>query len=287
MLPPASRLRTGGVQTLPALLMILSGSIHAIVNALIKGGADKAAGRAATDATSAIILLPALLLVPAPGPAWPWLAASAITHAVYLYALVRAYEVGDFSAAYPVLRGVAPLATAMISVGLLGEPASAPNLVGIALIGGSMIALVAGRHLSRSALGWSVLTGLAIAGYTVIDAAGVRAAPTANSYIAWAFVLMGTLTTAMFAVLRGPELLAAMRRQWRPGVAAGVLSIVTYGLALTAFSLGPTAPLAALRETGMVTALLIATFCLGERVTPGRAVAAAGILAGAVAILAG
>ncbi|WBY07202.1 hypothetical protein PIB19_17625 [Sphingomonas sp. 7/4-4] len=69
------------------------------------------------------------------------------------------------------------------------------------------------------------------------------------------------------------------------GRRGGALSILTYGLALSAFALGPTAPLAALRETGMVTALLIATFVLKERVTAGRAVGVAGILGGAVLIL--
>lgn len=267
--------------------MILSGSLHAVVNALIKGGRDKAAGRAATDATSAAILLPALFLVPAPGPAWPWLAASAVVHAVYLYALVRAYEVGDFSAAYPVLRGVAPLATAAVSVGLLGEPISGADLLGIVLIGGSMAALVMGRHLSRAALGWSVGTGVTIAAYTVIDARGVRAAPTANSYIAWLFVLMGVLTPLLFLAVHGPTLPAAMRRQWRPGAIAGALSIATYGLALTAFSMGPTAPLAALRETGMVTDVLIGALAMKECVTAPRAAAVAGVLAGAALILVG
>lgn len=78
-----------------------------------------------------------------------------------------------------------------------------------------------------------------------------------------------------------------MRDQWRPGLAAGALSIVTYGLALFAFRLGPTAPLAALRETGMVTAVLIGAFALRERVTPARAAAVAGVLAGAALILLG
>lgn len=272
--------------TLPALLMILSGSLHAVVNALIKGGRDKAAGRAATDGTSALILLPALLLVPLPTGAWSWLAASAVVHAGYLYALIRAYETGDFSASYPVLRGTAPLVTALVSVGLLGEPASAADLAGVALIGGSMVALVAGRHLGSRALGWSVLTGMFIAGYTVIDARGVRAAPTVASYIAWVFVLMGGLTVAMFAGITRGAVFAAMRDQWRPGAIAGALSIVTYGLALTAFALGPTAPLAALRETGTVTAVLLGAVVLKERVTPARALAVAGVLAGAALILA-
>src|SRR3546814_12165727 len=79
-----------------------SGSIHAIVNAIVKGGRDKMAGRALTDGSSAIILLPATLFVPWPTGAWGWLAASAVLHAFYLFALIRAYQVGDLSAVYPV-----------------------------------------------------------------------------------------------------------------------------------------------------------------------------------------
>src|SRR5882757_9224720 len=103
------------VFTLAALLMIASGSIHAVVNAIVKGGRDKAAGRALTDGTSALVLLPATLLVPLPHGAWGWLAASALLHALYLYALIRAYRVGDLSAVYPVLRGTAPLITALVT----------------------------------------------------------------------------------------------------------------------------------------------------------------------------
>src|SRR3546814_2711158 len=76
-----------------SILMIASGSIHAIVNAIVKGGRDKMAGRALTDGSSAIILLPATLFVPWPTGAWGWLAASAVLHAFYLFALIRAYQV--------------------------------------------------------------------------------------------------------------------------------------------------------------------------------------------------
>jgi hypothetical protein len=58
-------------------------------------------------------------------------------------------------------------------------------------------------------------------------------------------------------------------------------------MALTAFSLGPTAPLAALRETGMLTALAISVFALGEKVTLVRAAAVVAIFGGAALILAG
>jgi drug/metabolite transporter (DMT)-like permease len=273
--------------TLAPLLMIASGSIHAVVNAIVKGGKDKMASRAMTDGSSAIILLPALLIVPLPHGAWGWLAATAMVHALYLYSLIRAYQVSDFSAAYPVLRGTAPLVTAGVTLGLLGEHVSTLAVAGIALIGVSMFVLAIGRHLSRAGFGWAVLTGFTIAAYTVIDAAGVRAAPTPFSYIAWMFVTMGLVIVGLFAILTRGTLFASMRQQWRPGAIAGALSILTYGLALYALSIGPTAPLAALRETGMVTALVIAVVFLKERVTPGRGAAVLGILAGAGLILRG
>jgi drug/metabolite transporter (DMT)-like permease len=273
--------------TVAALMMIASGSIHAVVNAIVKGGRDKAAARALTDAASAIILLPALPLVPLPHGAWGWLAASTLVHGVYLFALVRAYQRADLSTAYPVLRGIAPVLTAIVTIGVLGEPARAGDVVGIVLIASAMFLLVIGRHLDRAALGWSLLTGAMIAAYTVIDARGVRAAPHAASYIVWLFVLMGAVTPVMFAVVTRGGIFRAARSQWRPGVIAGALSIVTYGLALSAFALGPTAPLAALRETGMVTALGIAVFGLKEHVGWQRGAAVGLILAGAAAILAG
>jgi drug/metabolite transporter (DMT)-like permease len=272
---------------LAPLLMIASGSVHAVVNAIVKGGKDKMASRAMTDGSAAVILLPLLLLVPLPHGAWAWLAATALVHALYLYALIRAYQVSDFSSAYPVLRGTAPLVTAGVTLGLLGDHVSTLSIAGIALIGISMFVLAIGRHLSRAGFGWAVLTGFTIAAYTVIDAAGVRAAPTPFSYIAWMFVTMGLVIVGLFAILTRGTVFASMRQQWRPGAIAGALSILTYGLALYALSIGPTAPLAALRETGMVTALIIAVVFLKERVTIGRAMAVLGILAGAGLILRG
>ena len=89
----------------------------------------------------------------------------------------------------------------------------------------------------------------------------------------------------MFSLIARGRLIEGMRAQWRPGLIAGTLSIVTYGLALQAYAMGPTAPLSALRETGMITALLISALFLKERVTLPRAASVAGIFAGAVLIL--
>ncbi|QNQ12166.1 EamA family transporter [Sphingomonas alpina] len=267
--------------------MIASGSVHAVVNAIVKGGKDKASGRAVTDGTSALVLLPATLFVPLPHGAWQWLAASAVIHAFYLYSLVRAYAIGDLSAVYPVLRGSAPLITAGVTIGVLGEHATIAQVAGIAVIGIAMFVMIAGKHIGRQALGWSLLTGLFIAAYTVVDAIGVRAAPTPASYIVWVFVQMGAVVVVMFGIITRGAIFTAAQRQWRPGVIAGILSILTYGMALYALAIGPTAPLAALRETGMVTALVISILVLREPVSRGRVIGVLGILAGAALILAG
>jgi multidrug transporter EmrE-like cation transporter len=143
---------------LASLMMIGSGSIHAVVNAIVKGGRDKMAGRALTDGSSALFMVPAIAFVPWPGSAWPWLAASALFHAFYLFALIRAYQAGDLSAVYPVLRGTAPLITALVTIGVLHEGASLTQVAGIAVIGAAMFAMIAGRHLAADALGWAMLT---------------------------------------------------------------------------------------------------------------------------------
>jgi len=272
-------------ELLAPAMMIASGSIHAVVNAILKGGKDKMAGRAIIDGSSALILLPATLLVPLPTDAWGWLGLSAAIHCLYLYAVVRAFENSDFSAAYPVMRGAAPMLTAALAILIFGEAVSAREILGIAVIGGAVVMLVIGRHLSRAGLGWALFTAAMIGCYTVADAHGVRAAPRPVSYIVWSFVCSGAAIVVMFALLSRGRIFAAALGQWKPGVAAGALSIVTYGLALNAYALGAIAPLAALRETGMVTALAIAIFFLGERVTWMRGLSVVGILGGAALIL--
>jgi hypothetical protein len=71
-----------------------------------------------------------------------------------------------------------------------------------------------------------VLLGITlIAAYTVVDAQGVRAAPTALSYIVWTFVILGGVLGSFFALWRGRAFFAAAAGQWKPGLIAGAPSI--------------------------------------------------------------
>src|SRR3546814_19745104 len=122
------------------------------------------------------------------------------------------------------------------------------ELAGIALVGAAMFVMIAGRHVASNALGWALLTGVFIASYTVIDAHGVRAAPTPASYIVWVFVPMGGGVVAMFGIASRGAHFASAARQWKHCVMAGARWIFTYGLALWAVTLGPKVGRASGRE---------------------------------------
>jgi drug/metabolite transporter (DMT)-like permease len=166
------------------------------------------------------------------------------------------------------------------------EAASWLVAAGVALVSVGVITVGLGRKVPARALFWALATGLTIAVYTVLDAQGVRAAPSAPSYIAWFFLTLGVGIGGLFAVWRGPVFILEARSQWKPGLAAGALSIVTYGLAMWAFRLGATPRLAALRETSILFGVGIAVVFLKERVTGPRLAGVAAIAAGAMVLLA-
>ena len=141
-------------------MMIASGSIHAVVNAILKGGKDKMAGRALIDGSSAVLLLPATLLVPLPTAPGAGLPRPRCSHCVYLLALSGARG-------SRLLRGLsdrcaAPrrCVTAALAIGVFGEPSALREMTAIALIGGAMFVMVSGRHIEPQALGWALCTGV-------------------------------------------------------------------------------------------------------------------------------
>ena len=270
-----------------ALIMLVSGLAHAVVSAIMKAGRDKLSGRALIDGFSALLIAPAVFFVPLPAGAWTWLIGSWFVHVLYLVALIKSFEQADMTVAYPIARGLAPLLAATGAVLLFHETISGVVVIGIALISGGVLCIGASHPLKRRALMWAALTGVCIASYTVIDAHGVRLAPSAASYIVWSFVFLGGGIASLFVVWRGKSFIVAAAAQWKPGLAAGLLSIVSYGSALFAFSLGTTPRLAALRETSILFGAAIAVIFLGERFGRLRTMGVLGIAAGAITLLAG
>jgi drug/metabolite transporter (DMT)-like permease len=277
-----------GPAAIASLMMLTSGAAHASVNAVLKSGKDKISSRALIDGFSALIMLPLAFFLPLPAHAWGWLAASGAIHLVYLISLIRAFESADMMVTYPLMRGMAPMLASVVAVSVFHEPVTLAIAAGIGCVSVGVLVAALGRHLDRRVLAWSLLTGASIALYTVADAQGVRAAPSAPSYIVWIFLIDGGIIAVLFAIWRGPKFILAARGEWRAGLAAGVGSIVSYGLALWALRLGATPRLAALRETSVLFGVVIAIVFLKERATPAR-LASAGLigLGAAVLVLAG
>jgi drug/metabolite transporter (DMT)-like permease len=274
------------VENSASILILISGFAHAIVNAILKAGNDKMSRRALIDGFSALILAPVAFFVPLPTNAWHWLIASALVHGLYLFALIKSFEQSDMTVAYPIARGLAPMLAAAGAVALFHEPISATVVIGIIAIALGVMFIGVSHKLKRSALLWALLTGTCIAAYTVIDAQGVRAAPTAMSYIVWTFILLGGALGTFFATWRGRAFFVSAAGQWKPGLVAGALSIVTYGFALLAFRLGATPRLAALRETSILFGTAIAVIFLKERLTGLRLCGVLCIAAGAMILIA-
>ena len=267
--------------------MIGSGLAHAVVNAIFKAGKDKMSGRSLIDGFSALLVAPVALVVPLPDQAWNWLVASWLVHTLYIFTLIKSFEHADMTVAYPIARGLAPVLAAAGAVALFAEPITVMVGIGVALIASGVIFIGTSHKLNTQGLVWAILTGVCIAGYTVIDAQGVRVAPSAASYIVWAFMMYGAGIASLFALWRGKAFLVSAASQWRPGLAAGALSVASYGLALAALRIGATPRLAALRETSILFATAIAVVFLHERLTRPRMAGIVAIAIGAVTLVFG
>ncbi|WP_242902173.1 DMT family transporter [Actinomadura terrae] len=274
-----------------ALAVILAGVLHATWNAIAKGAPDRWATFALIGLGQAIAVAPLLALGLTPEPeAWPWLLASVAIHVVYMGLLLKSYELGDFGQVYPLARGSAPLVVALVAAFALGEHPSPAQTAGIvAVCAGLAVLAFAGRaaetpHDPR-AVAAALLTGVAIASYTLVDGTGVRAAGDVLSYTAWLFGLEGPVTVAAVLAVRGTKTVTRLdRRQWLTGLAGALIAVTAYGIVLWAQTRGTLASVAALRETGVVSGAVIGAVFFSERLGPRRIAAACVVATGAVLI---
>jgi drug/metabolite transporter (DMT)-like permease len=273
---------------LVVFLAVLAGAaMHAGWNALVKTGLDRTTSiflLAFIQGAISLALLP-LFALPA-AASWPWIAVSAVLHTGYKIFLIRAYAHGDLSQVYPLARGSAPLLVALFSIFVLSENLTAIKFAAVCAIGlGVMLMssrLGSGEAMPRQALFYALGTALFTASYTLVDGIGAQISGTASGFTLWMFVGDGILMTIYALTLRGRGLFAAARGNLAGGLAVGALSLGSYWIAIWAFTVAPIALVAALRETSVLFAMLIAVFLLGEKASVQRWFAAGLILIGIV-----
>jgi uncharacterized membrane protein len=275
--------------------------MHASWNVLLAGARDSEAATAVATLCGCALLLPvALASGGVSSAALPYAGASAVLHVAYLALLARAYRDGEVSVVYPVSRGVAPVLVLVVAFAGLDEGVPLGAALGVVLVAVGVFLVGARGGLSgetramrekvpttpRLGARRDVLFGLAIAltiaAYTLVDAEGVDRAQ-APAYLA----LLLTPSAIVYAAVlwiggRGPALRAALRPR---AALTGALLVGAYGCVLAALRLADAAPVAAVRESSVVIAALLAAAFLHEHVD-GRRLAGAVLVAAGVAAIA-
>lgn len=262
--------------------------VQTLIHASLKATGDQIALRALIGIVSVAVCLPLALYAGVPGAdTWRWLAASTVVHLLFKITIIQAYRRSDFSAAYPVMRGLVPI----VSVGsgwlVLGESITITSAAGV-LLSGAALAYLSFRD-ARSAHGWApaVIAGGLAAAYSVIDAAGVRSSPDPLVFIAWFFVLEGVTMVAVAILWHRHRLARQLRIQWRTGVICGAATLISYSASLISFKLLPLSASSALHLSSVIFSVVVARVVLAEPVSRSRWAAATLVFAGAVLVVAG
>jgi drug/metabolite transporter (DMT)-like permease len=254
------------VSAVVVVVVLGTGVVHAIWNAIAKSLQDKFASFALLNLGVALVCWVAWPFIGLPAaPAIPYLLGATVCHVSYELLLLGAYRRSDFSQSYPTARGIAPL---LVSIGALvfaNEHLSARGLMGVVGIVIGIVGLTA-RRGALSNLGgtyWALACGAAIAAYSVVDGLGVRVAHSTPRYAVTLFVLQSSVWL-IGVVARRP-------RGWWPGgrsatlgVLGGALSVAGYAAVLWAQLRAPLGVVSALRETGVLWAALIGVLVFRE-----------------------
>jgi drug/metabolite transporter (DMT)-like permease len=267
-------------------VVMLAALLHAGWNAIVKSAPDKLLTTIMVTAAAAGLAGVLLPFLTAPTPSsFPYAVASSLFQIMYFLLIARTYHIADMSQAYPLMRGTAPLLVAIVSAFQMDDALSPIAWVGVgAICLGVFIIALGGTLKDRKGIRLALLNALVIAGYTLIDGLGVRKSGAPAAYTLWVFLLTGVPLALWAIIARRSSFVPYLGRHWRVGIAGGIGTTASYGLALWAMTVAPIAVVAALRETSILFATLIAGFVLREPIGARRIVSAC-IIAGGAAIL--
>jgi drug/metabolite transporter (DMT)-like permease len=259
-------------------LALAAAALHALWNLLLARESDTEA----TTAVSLLVFVAALAPLAAAswrveGAAWPYVLGSGALELVYVALLAAAYRRYELSVVYPLARGLAPVLALVIVVVVVRTSPSPGEVAGILVVAAGIL-LVRGARRSARGSTLAIAIAASIAGYTVTDRYGIRHANAAPYLL---LVMLGPALAYPLAV--GRTRLAAAARL--PAVVIGIASAATYLLVLFALRLASAPSVAAVRETSVVIAVVLARLVLAEPVGA-RRLAGAGLVTTGIALLA-
>ncbi|RJR25902.1 MAG: EamA family transporter, partial [Desulfobacteraceae bacterium] len=202
--------------------------------------------------------------------------------------LALSYKDAELSVAYPIMRGTPPAISALGASMLLGESASLGGWIGILLISCGVV-LLCGESMgygliNRRSLRFALINAGIIVIYTLIDGVGARLSAHPFSYTGWMFLFTAAILACISCIRPGNMPQKYLKINWAKSITGGLFTLSSYGLALWAMTRAPIAPVAALRESSVVFAALIAVFVLKEKIGLIRFLSIALVFSGAVII---
>lgn len=262
-----------------ALLLALAAAVvHAGWNLLLARARDPEAATAVAMLTSVVVFAPiAALTWDVDADVAPYAVASSCLQLVYFGLLAAAYAAAELSVVYPLARGLAPVLVLLVGVVALGTSTSPAQTLGVLLVGAGVVAIRGLRRVAGSGVAFGVVIACCIAGYTLVDKHALEhAAPL--PYLELVMIGPAVAYACVLAVRRGTASLRAELNA--PAVVAGIGGFAAYLLVLLALERASAASVAAVRETSVVIATVLAAPVLGERVGRTR-------VAGAVLVVVG
>jgi len=256
---------------------------HAVWNLLLARAKDTESATVVALVTAEVVFAPvAVVFWHAHATVWPYIAATGVLELAYFALLAAAYRLVPLSVVYPLARGGAPVLVLLAGIIFLGHGTSWSQAGGVALVVVGVIMVRGLGHANAQSVAFGLTIAACIAGYTLIDKHGIEHAGPIT-YLELSMLGPAAVYTAAILRTKGG---AAVRAAVGPAtIAAGIATFVAYALVLAALQRASAASVAAVRETSVVIATLLAIPVLRERVPPAR-LAGAALVAGGIALLA-
>jgi drug/metabolite transporter (DMT)-like permease len=243
-------------------LALIAAFVHALWNILLARARDIESATAVALLTAELVFAPVVVFTwDIERAVWPFLIASGLLQLTYFALLATAYRLVPLSVVYPIARGGAPVLVLLVGAVVLGRTTSWTQVAAVVLV-------VAGILLVRG-----------------LGGADPRGVAHAEPITYLELSMLGPAIVYAGAVMRIKGVAAVRSAVGPASILAGICTFGAYALVLAALQRASAASVAAVRETSVVIAALLAAAVLKEKVSAAR-LAGAVLVASGVALLA-
>jgi drug/metabolite transporter (DMT)-like permease len=260
------------------VLALCAAFVHALWNVLLARARDIEASTAVALITAEVVFAPVVVFTwDAQRSVWPFLAITGVFQVVYFALLGTAYRTVPLSVVYPIARGGAPVLVLLIGAVALGRTTTWTQVAAVVLVVTGILLVRGIREADPRGIAFGLAIAAMIAGYTLVDKSGIKhAGPITYQELS----MLGPTALYAAAVIRVKGAAKVRAAIGPASMLAGICTFTAYTLVLAALQRASAASVAAVRETSVVIAAVLAGTVLRENVGPLR-------LAGAVLVVAG